>query len=151
MIPTGYIQVAVRLSGQGTDVPGRTFADTDRLVRRPRVAGDVEGRGGDEARGQTGNPALHLKQAKLFAVEFDSPGRSYPASRPSADHRRPRSVTLGTVAPASRRGHGAPQLGRDPAGAGPIRYASPGIQSAPDNLQIFGLNQISRDRGRDQP
>jgi hypothetical protein len=72
VIPTGYIQVAVRLFGQGTDVPGRTFADTDRLVG-DGLALPVTWKG-EAAMKHEGKPVIlrfHLKQAKLFAVEFD--------------------------------------------------------------------------------
>jgi hypothetical protein len=70
--PTGYIQVAVRLFGQGADVPGRTFADTDRLVG-DGFALPVAWKG-DAAMKHEGRPVIlrfRLKQAKLFAVEFD--------------------------------------------------------------------------------
>ncbi len=70
--PTGYIQVAVRLFGQGDDMPGRTFADADRLIG-DGLALPVTWKG-DAAMKHEGKPVIlrfALKQAKLFAVEFD--------------------------------------------------------------------------------
>ncbi len=69
--PTGYIQVAVRLFGQGGDVAGRTFDDTDRLVG-DGLAMPVTWKG-ESAMKHEGKPVIlrfRLRQAKLFSVEF---------------------------------------------------------------------------------
>jgi hypothetical protein len=70
--PTGYLKVAIRLWGQDDDLPGRTFADCDRLVGN-HLAAPVSWRGQDTI-GHNGRPIMlrvQLKQAKLFAFEFE--------------------------------------------------------------------------------
>lgn len=71
--PTGYIRVAVRKFGSGTDIPGRTFDDADRIVG-DRLAVPVTWHG-EERLNHEGAPVLlrfQLRQAKLFGVEFHS-------------------------------------------------------------------------------
>lgn len=71
VLPTGFIQVAVRLFGQGGDVPGRGFADTDRLIG-DRLAMSVTWKN-ETLLKHRGKPVIlrfRLRQAKLFGVEF---------------------------------------------------------------------------------
>ena len=71
--PTGYIRVAVRKFGSGTDIPGRTFDDADRIVG-DGLAVPVTWHG-EERLNHEGAPVLlrfQLRQAKLFGVEFHS-------------------------------------------------------------------------------
>jgi len=70
--PTGYLQVAVRVWGSSQDLPGRTFADSDRLIGNS-LAARVSWKG-DDALGHQGQPIMlrvQMKQAKLFGFEFD--------------------------------------------------------------------------------
>ncbi len=71
VLPTGYIQVAVRLFGQGEDVPGRSLADADRLIG-DGLAMKVTWNGEDSLK-HGGKPVIlrfRLRQARLFGVEF---------------------------------------------------------------------------------
>jgi hypothetical protein len=69
--PTGHIRVAVRLYGKG-DVAGRSFEDADRIVG-DSLSHKVSWKG--ETSLKHGGAAVilrfQMKQAKLFAVEFE--------------------------------------------------------------------------------
>lgn len=70
--PTGYLKVAVRGWGSSEDLPGRTFADSDRLLGNA-LAARVTWQG-QESLGHDGRPVMlrvQLKHAKLFGLEFD--------------------------------------------------------------------------------
>ena len=69
--PTGYVRVAVRRMGSGEDVPGRTFAESDRIVG-DGLALPVSWHG-EEALNHEGAAVIlrfQLRQAKLFGIEF---------------------------------------------------------------------------------
>lgn len=71
--PTGYIKVAVRRFGSGKDVPGRSFAESDRIVG-DGLALPVSWRG-EPALNHEGTAVIlrfRLRQAKLFGIEFCS-------------------------------------------------------------------------------
>lgn len=70
--PTGYLKVAVRGWGSSEDLPGRTLADSDRLIGNS-LAARVTWQGQDTL-GHDGRPVMlrvQLKHAKLFGFEFD--------------------------------------------------------------------------------
>ncbi|UCD27364.1 MAG: hypothetical protein JSV03_09550 [Planctomycetota bacterium] len=69
--PTGYIKVAVRLYGAGTDVPGRSFENTDRMIG-DSLAMPVTWNGEANLK-HDGAPIslrFQLKQVRLFDIEF---------------------------------------------------------------------------------
>lgn len=69
--PTGYLKVAVRTWGSREDMPGRTFAESDRIIGNS-LAHRVTWKG-EETIGHDGRPIMlrvQMKQAKLFAFEF---------------------------------------------------------------------------------
>jgi hypothetical protein len=69
--PSGYLKVAVRAWSSGSDLPGRTFADADRLIGNS-LAARVTWKG-EGALGHGGKPMLlrvQMKQAKLFGFDF---------------------------------------------------------------------------------
>lgn len=70
--PTGYLRVAVRAWGSRDDLPGRSFADCDRLIGDALATRVTWKR--EEPIGHRGEPIslrVQLKQARLFALEFD--------------------------------------------------------------------------------
>jgi len=70
--PAGYLKLAVRKWGSGADLPGRSFADCDRVIGNS-LAARVTWKGEDRI-GHEGRPIsvrVQMKQAKLFGVEFD--------------------------------------------------------------------------------
>ena len=70
--PAGYLKLAVRKWGGGTDLPGRSFADCDRVIGNS-LAARVTWKGEDRI-GHEGRPIsvrVQMKQAKLFGIEFD--------------------------------------------------------------------------------
>jgi hypothetical protein len=70
--PTGYLKVAVRVWGSSQDLPGRTLADSDRLIGNS-LAARVSWKGEDTL-GHEGQPIMlrvQMKQTKLFGFEFD--------------------------------------------------------------------------------
>jgi hypothetical protein len=72
ILPSGYIQMAVRKFGSGEDLPGRGFEDADRLLGDD-LAMPVTWKGEEEI-GHSGEPILfrfRMRQAKLFGIEFD--------------------------------------------------------------------------------
>jgi len=71
--PTGYIRVAVRRFGAGSDVPGRTFEDADRVVGDGlEIPVTWKGEGNLNHEGTAVVLRFRLRQAKLFGVEFYS-------------------------------------------------------------------------------
>ena len=70
--PSGYLKVAIRVWGASADLPGRTFAESDRLIGNSLAARATWK--GQEAIGHQGKPIMlrvQMKQAKLFSFEFD--------------------------------------------------------------------------------
>lgn len=69
--PSGYLRVAVRRFGTGEDIPGRTFADSDRIVGDgPSLP--VTWKGEDLLKNEN-DPVIfrfQLRQACLFGIEF---------------------------------------------------------------------------------
>ncbi|MBN1851140.1 MAG: hypothetical protein JW829_00390 [Pirellulales bacterium] len=69
--PSGYLKVALRVWGSGSDLAGRTFAESDRII-----GNSLEHRvtwKGEETIGHGGKPIMlrvQMKQAKLFGFEF---------------------------------------------------------------------------------
>jgi|GEM_PF-297030 len=71
--PTGYIKVAVRRFGTGSDVPGRTFEDADRVVGDGlEIPVTWKGEGNLNHEGTAVVLRFRLRQARLFGVEFYS-------------------------------------------------------------------------------
>jgi len=71
VLPTGYIQVAVRLFGQGDDLAGRSFADADRLIGDSLTMNVAWKKESQLKHG--GKPVIlrfRMRQAKLFGIEF---------------------------------------------------------------------------------
>ena len=71
VLPTGHIQVGVSRFGQPGDIPGRTFAECDRIIG-DQLAHEVAWKG-KSTLNHDGKPVIlrfRLRQAKLFAVEF---------------------------------------------------------------------------------
>jgi hypothetical protein len=69
--PSGYLKVAVRTWGSREDLPGRTFAESDRIIG-DSLAAHVTWRG-EERIGHEGKPItlrVQMKQTKLFGFEF---------------------------------------------------------------------------------
>jgi hypothetical protein len=69
--PTGYIKVAIRLYGAGSDVSGRSFEDTDRMIG-DNLAMPVTWNSETTLK-HNGTPVVlrfQLKQAKLYGIEF---------------------------------------------------------------------------------
>ena len=70
--PSGYLKAAIRVWGNRDDLPGRTFAECDRRIGNS-LAARVTWKG-EEMIGHKGQPLcvrVQMKQAKLFAIEFD--------------------------------------------------------------------------------
>ena len=70
--PSGYLKLAIRVWGASADLPGRTFADSDRLIGNSLAARATWK--GQETIGHAGEPIMlrvQMKQAKLFGFEFD--------------------------------------------------------------------------------
>lgn len=69
--PSGYLKVAVRTWGSREDLPGRTFAESDRVIGNS-LAHRVTWKG-EEIIGHKGQPItlrVQMRQAKLFGFEF---------------------------------------------------------------------------------
>jgi hypothetical protein len=69
--PSGYLRVAVRVWSSGSDLPGRTFTESDRLTG-DSLAARVTWMG-EERIGHTGKPIMlrvQMRPAKLFGCEF---------------------------------------------------------------------------------
>jgi hypothetical protein len=70
--PSGNLKVAIRVWGNREDLPGRTFAESDRLIGNS-LGARVTWKGEDVI-GHKGRPILlrvQMRQAKLFGFEFD--------------------------------------------------------------------------------
>ncbi|MBK9138929.1 MAG: hypothetical protein IPM17_09240 [Verrucomicrobia bacterium] len=70
--PSGYLKVAVRTWSSRQDLPGRTFAESDRIIGNSLVH-RVTWKSEDKI-GHQGRPVMlrvQMRQAKLFAFEFD--------------------------------------------------------------------------------
>jgi hypothetical protein len=70
--PSGNLKLAIRVWGKGEDLPGRTFAESDRLIGNSLAARATWK--GEETIGHTGKPIMlrvRMNQAKLFGFEFD--------------------------------------------------------------------------------
>jgi hypothetical protein len=139
----GIGDVARRRSGRGwpptptTDVP----APVARRSPVPRPPAEVATTVPDGPASQRGRRSRR------------DPAGAGPSSRPRrpvSNVWRPRakSASLVPTGRASRRGRRLAAIRQVPA---PSPKAWPPVQPAGDGLQIFGLNQISRDRGRDEP
>lgn len=69
--PSGYLKVAVRTWGGRDDLPGRTFAESDRIIGNA-LAHRVTWKG-EDANSHEGKPIMlrvQMKQAKLFGFEL---------------------------------------------------------------------------------
>ena len=70
--PSGYLKVAIRTWGSHRDLPGRSFADCERVIGNSLAARVTWN--GEETIGHQGRPIslrVQMKQARLFAIEFD--------------------------------------------------------------------------------
>jgi hypothetical protein len=70
--PSGYLKLAIRVWGNPDDLPGRTFADSERVLGDSLAARASWKRG--QVIGHQGQPIslrFQMKQARLFGIEFD--------------------------------------------------------------------------------
>ena len=69
--PTGYIKTAIRLLGNGEDIPGRTFESADRIIGDGlEIPVTWQGEGNLNHEGKPIILRFQLRQAKLFGIEF---------------------------------------------------------------------------------